>query len=113
MNSRRHVVARGARRLALLVAAVLVVTSLWSSPARADPPDRRDVQQIDNPLVVPLTPAQEASDQLFRRTFGFQSDDAYIKGLYDRVARGALPGASRNWAALLTADEAADMSRRQ
>lgn len=101
------------RFLAVVVAGVLVATSLWSTGARADPPDKRDVQHIGNPVVLPLTLAQQVNDRLFRQAFGFRSDDAYIKDLYDQVARGALPGASRNWAALLTAEEAADMTRRQ
>ncbi len=103
----------GGPLLAVVVAAVLVGVSLSSRPARADPPDRRDVQHIGNPIVLPLTPGQLANDRRFRQTFGFRSDDAYIAALYDQVARGALPGASRTWAALLTADEAADMTRRQ
>jgi hypothetical protein len=73
----------------------------------------RDVWHVGNPVELPLTPAQLANDRRFRQTFGFRSDDAYIATLYDQVTRGALPGADRTWAALLTADEAANVTHRQ
>ncbi|MDE3111609.1 MAG: hypothetical protein KGK34_01550 [Chloroflexota bacterium] len=68
---------------------------------------------IGNPIDLPLTPAQEAGDERFRRTFGFNADPTYIASLYQRAAEGTLPGASRNWGALLTADETAEMMTRQ
>ena len=104
---------RAASRLAVLATAVLIVASVSNTAARADTPVKRDIWNIGNPLVLPITPAQLAEDRRFRQAAGFRSDDAYIAALYDQVARGALPGASRNWAALLTADEAANMTGRQ
>jgi hypothetical protein len=103
-------------RAIVLGLVVIGVLALWLAPvtpASADAPQPREVTNIGNPIDLPLTPAQEAADQRFRQTFGFNSDPDYIASLYRRVADGALPGASRNWGALLTADEAAEMMARQ
>lgn len=99
-----------------LLVAILGVMLLSAEPvlrASADPPQPRDIVNIGDPIDAPLTPAQEAADERFRQTFGFDSDPIYIASLYARVANGTLPGANRSWGALLTADEAAEMMTRQ
>ncbi len=97
------------------VAIVLLISLFVSSgqPASADPTQPRNVIHIGNPVDLPLTPTQEAQDERFRQAFGFNADPAYIASLYARQASGALTGSSRNWGALLTAEEAADMMSRQ
>lgn len=101
-------------RFAVLVALLaLILSAETATRASADPPQPRDIINIGNPIGLPLTPAQEAQDIRFREAFGFNSDRTYIESLYQRAASGLLPGASRNWATLLTADEAAEMITRQ
>ncbi len=109
----KHSLVRRAVGLGLVVLGVLVLWLAPVTPASADPPQPQEVTNIGNPIDLPLTAAQEASDQRFRQTFGFNSDPGYIASLYQRVANGTLPGASRDWGALLTADEVAEMMTRQ
>jgi hypothetical protein len=101
--------------LSLCFALLISVLSgvVWDKSVQADSPEKQDIRNIGQPLVQPLTAAQLANDRRFRETFGLRADDAYIRDLYQKVARGALPGADRTWAALLTAAEATDMTRRQ
>lgn len=110
---RTRVWRRGIAILALALGVTLVVVADSGTIAKADSPDKHDVRHIGNPIVLPLTSVQLENDRRFRLTFGFRSDDGYIAHLYASAGNGGLPGANRNWAALLTAEEAADMSRRQ